>query len=286
MIIPTYRRYARLAACLRSLANCDFPRQHFEVIVVDLASGAPPRGVLAPFSGQIELAMIELGMGGLASARNAGAKHAQGEYLAFIDDDCAPTSDWLTALSSQVSPESGWAVSGKTVNALPNKLTSEATQALLDYRALHYRRDAHQVSIFSASNLAVAAADFRELGGFDESIPHTQGSERDFCDRWVSSGRKIIYNDEAVVLDAHTPSLSSFLRYHFDDGVGAFEFSRARARREEVTLPREQLNFRELVSYPYARRAGWRAPFLSTLIAVAQFTSSFGYFTARWRTSR
>jgi glycosyltransferase involved in cell wall biosynthesis len=32
-------------------------------------------------------------------ARNAGAKLAQGQYLAFTDDDCAPTPDWLTFLA-------------------------------------------------------------------------------------------------------------------------------------------------------------------------------------------
>jgi len=41
VVIPTYRRPERLVACLRSLAALDYPRDRFEVIVVDDGSGAP-----------------------------------------------------------------------------------------------------------------------------------------------------------------------------------------------------------------------------------------------------
>ena len=35
VIIPTHARPDRLAACLEALANLDYPRDRFEVIVVD-----------------------------------------------------------------------------------------------------------------------------------------------------------------------------------------------------------------------------------------------------------
>ncbi|MEP7270193.1 MAG: glycosyltransferase, partial [Acidobacteriota bacterium] len=214
VIIPSRLRHDRLAALLRSLVKCSYPQDRFEVIVIDEASGSPPRAVLAPFSGHLTLAMIELGIGGLARARNAGSKHAHGDFLAFIDEDCTPTSDWLNALGTRAATAPGAAIVGRTVNALPTKLTSEATQALLDFHSIHYRRDATHAEIFSASNLAIPANAFRELGGFDESMELAHASEVEFCHRWVKSGRQVNFLEEAVVLDAHTPSIRSYFREH------------------------------------------------------------------------
>jgi glycosyltransferase involved in cell wall biosynthesis len=164
IIIPTYRRPTQLAACLRSLVRCNYPRNRLQVIVVDEGSGTPPRATIAPFSGQIDLAMIELGSGGVARARNFGARHARGDYLAFIDDDCAVTSDWLSALASGLTSAPGCAVCGRTVNALPQRMTSEASQMRLDYLNLHYNtgpeRDRFICGVVPSNDRNVALDDF------------------------------------------------------------------------------------------------------------------------------
>jgi len=282
VIIPTYRRPAQLAACLRSLVRCDYPRDRLEVIVVDEGSGTAPRATIAPFSEQIDLAMIELGSGGAARARNFGAKHARGDYLAFIDDDCAATSEWLSALASRLTTAPDCAVCGRTVNALPQKMTSEASQMRLDYLSLHYNNGPERDRFAAVNNLAVPKPGFLELGGFDESFPLARGGERDFCGRWVSSGRKMIYDEDAVVLDAHTPTVWTFLREHFGNGLGAYSLQRARARRGEEKAPKESFGFYwDLVTFPFTRRAGWRAPLLAGLIAVSQCASAAGYCWAR-----
>ena len=41
IIIPTRNRPAQITACLRSVAALDFPRDRFEVIVVDDGSTTP-----------------------------------------------------------------------------------------------------------------------------------------------------------------------------------------------------------------------------------------------------
>lgn len=283
VIIPSHGQHDRLAAGLRALARCDYPRERVEVIVVDQASGAPPRVVLAGLSSQLDLAMIELGTGGLARARNAGARHARGDYLAFIDEDCAPTSDWLREVAAQFAMNPTVAVVGRTVNALPNKLTSEATQSILDFRSLHSRQEVGRAEIASGSNLFIPVIAYRELGGFDESDRLSNGNEQEFSDRWIRSGRQIIYLPEAVVLDAHTPSIGSFLREHFNQGSGACQLNRKRVREDETQLATGQPTLSELMHYPFERRAGWRAPFLSILIATAQCSRSIGYQATRWR---
>ena len=92
MIIPTHNRNAQVQTCLQALALQVYPRDHFEVIVVDDGSASPPREIVASFSKALNVTLLAEPHGGPSTARNAGAARARGEFLAFTDDDCAPNS--------------------------------------------------------------------------------------------------------------------------------------------------------------------------------------------------
>jgi len=53
LIIPTYQRPAQLSTCLRALAQLDYPRDRFEVIVVDDGSETPVDTVVDPFMNEL-----------------------------------------------------------------------------------------------------------------------------------------------------------------------------------------------------------------------------------------
>jgi hypothetical protein len=178
------------------------------------------------------------------------------------------------------------AVIGRTVNALPGKLTSEASQAIFDYRSLHSRQRSGGAEILSAVNLAIPANAYRELGGFDEAEELSNGSEREFSDRWLRSGRSIRFLPDAVVLAAHTPSLGSFLKAHFARGSGACQLARKRESGEDTQNGAPEPTVRDLMHYPFERRSGWRAPFLSILVGIAESARSLGYRSTRWRLVR
>ena len=96
IIVPTYNRPRQLADCLRALSALDYPRRRFEVIVVDDGSASPLAEVVAPFHPLFRLTLVTQDNAGPAAARNTGAALAQGEFLAFTDDDCLPSGRWLT----------------------------------------------------------------------------------------------------------------------------------------------------------------------------------------------
>lgn len=49
VIIPTFNRPDKLSACLGALAKLDYPRNRFEVVVVDDGSPTPLDSVVAAF---------------------------------------------------------------------------------------------------------------------------------------------------------------------------------------------------------------------------------------------
>jgi glycosyltransferase involved in cell wall biosynthesis len=102
VIVATYRRPSqRLRECLTALANQTYPHNLYEVIIVDDGSPISSRELVETFRCDLRIELLVQSRTGPAAARNNGARHATGEYLAFTDDDCAPAPDWLERLAER-----------------------------------------------------------------------------------------------------------------------------------------------------------------------------------------
>jgi len=212
IIIPTYNRQEQLDACLRAMRGLDYPRDQHEVVVI--ADGG--EAVAAPGVRLVR----QVPRGGPGRARNLGAARASGQYLVFTDDDCRPRKDWLRSIEARLTADPEAMVGGAIRNAAPENRYSTATQVIIDFLYQGVLR------FVATSNLAVPARAFLELGGFDSSWPIAGGEDREFCSRWVNSGRKLFLAPDAVVDHAHQLSLLSFWNQHFRYGRGACWFRR------------------------------------------------------------
>ncbi len=101
VVVPSRGDGRRLDALLAALEAQAFPRERFEVLLV--LDGAPvPAGLdgrLAALNGR---AIALERRGGPGAARNAGAKAARHEWLAFTEDDCEPAPDWLARAAARI----------------------------------------------------------------------------------------------------------------------------------------------------------------------------------------
>ena len=64
-----------MTVCLRALACRNYPRDRFEVLVVDDGSGTSPKAVVNPFLGQLNVRLLAQLHSGPAAARNYGVRH-------------------------------------------------------------------------------------------------------------------------------------------------------------------------------------------------------------------
>lgn len=282
IIIPTYARPEQLATCLQSLAYLDYPRNRFEVIVVNDGSEMPLEAVVAPFHSQFDVLLIAQPNAGPAKARNTGAARARGKFLVFTDDDCAPAPDWLKTLAARFATAPDCLIGGRTLNALPNNLYSTASQVLIDYLYKHYNADSNRSSFFASNNLALPADRFHALGGFDTTFPLPAGEDREFCDRWLHHGYEMIYAPEVQVYHAHKLTLPTFWRQHFNYGRGAFCFHQARSQRNDGRIKVEPLSFYfNLLTYPLSGALPQQALLLAALFVVSQVGNVAGFFWER-----
>lgn len=283
IVIPTYNRPERLAKCLESLTDLDYPRERFEAIVVDDGSAIPMESVVAEFREKIDITLISQANSGPASARNTGATKARGKFIVFTDDDCQPTSKWLKNLEIQFTTTPNCLVGGKTLNALPENLYSTASQLLIDYLYEYYNNDSDEPSFFASNNFALPTETFHQVGKFDTTFPLAAGEDREFCDRWLHHDYKMVAAPDAEIYHAHKLTLRSFWRQHFNYGRGAFHFHQLRAQRGLGKIKVEPLSFYyHLLSYPFIQPSHDQPKLLiSALFFLSQFANIAGFFWER-----
>ncbi len=282
IIVPTYNRPERLTKCIQSLTQLEYLHDDFEVIVVDDGSNTPLDNVVAVFTTQINLTIIRQANSGPAAARNTGAKHAIGKYLLFTDDDCAIAPNYLTKLKTSLDTTPNAMIGGRTLNALADNLYSTASQILIDYLYEYYNTNSQQPNFFASNNFALPADIFHTLGGFDTKFPLAAGEDREFCDRFLHHGYKMVYVPEVQVYHAHELSLMKFWRQHFNYGCGAFQFHSRRAFRTHDEIKVEPISFYfRLLTYPLKQPLNQPGLLLSLLLFVSQVANITGFFYAK-----
>jgi len=287
VIVPTYGRAAQLRECLRGLAELDFPRDRFEVIVVDDGGHPPAQLTLRESPAPFRLTVLPVPHAGPGAARNAGARHARGRFLAFIDDDCAPAPNWLGALEARVTAAPDRVIGGRTLNALPGNLWAAASQALHAYIFSYYNADPDAARFLTPANLAVPAAAFRAIGGFHPIFGTVPSEDREFCYRWLRRGHAMTYAPEAVVYHTRPLTVRSFCAQHFNYGRGAFYFHTVRARDGDGRVRLEPGSFYlNLFRSAFAEASGPRACALAILLGVTQAANASGFFWSKLRRPR
>jgi GT2 family glycosyltransferase len=283
VIIPSYRRPKELAGCLNAFRRIHYPKEDFEVIVVDDGSVPPLDRVIRPFSGSFELILLLKKNGGPASARNAGASHARGKFLAFTDDDCVPDRDWLYSLGKRLEVNGDCAVGGRTLNGIPGNPFSSASQVLMDCLYAHFNRDPDRARFFASNNLALPAQVFKKIGGFDTAFRRAAGEDRNLCERLRFMGTEMVFAPEAVVSHRHGMNFEGFLKQNRNYGRGSFLFHQRRTQERRVFFPDEGLRFYlELMLYPFFSGKVKRRILTGALFLISQMAVAVG-FLEEWR---
>jgi glycosyltransferase involved in cell wall biosynthesis len=204
VVIPIFNRREYVREQLESFGRVLYPRDCFEVIVVDNGStdGAweltrdlalKAEYSLACYRNPFDLRLPSV-------SRNFGVKQARGEIVAFTDSDCTVTPKWLNAGASAFGPGVG-IVYGRTVSdaqaakpVLHHTLNVDARKTYAETCNILYLRD-----------LILRA------GGFDETLVSVLkgpvwGEDTDLAYRVMALGYRGVFSEEAVVIHKVVPS--------------------------------------------------------------------------------
>lgn len=277
IIVPTYDRPQKLTACLASFVKLKYPGDRFEVIVVNDSTEISLETAVSPFKSQLNLQLLSQPNSGPATARNTGAVAAKGKFLVFTDDDCTVAQDWLQALENRFLATPDCLLGGRTINALADNIYSAASQQLIDYLYSYYNAIPDRAQFFTSNNFALPAAEFRNIGGFDTSFSLAAGEDREFCDRWLHSGRRAVYAPEVTVYHFHELTLRKFWRQQFNYGRGAFLFQQTTSGRAQNAKKMQHPSFYlNLLTYPFSQNLGIKMLLIAALFVLSQVAIAAG----------
>ena len=203
----TFRRPALLGQLLGDLAAQSRPPD--TVVVVDNDAAASAREVMASAQGRLPFALhyaVEPEQN-IARARNRTLSMAQGDWLAFLDDDERVGADWLTLMLSAATATGADGVLGPVFGVLPPE-----APAWLHRGRFHAQRPRRPTgSGIPRENLCINNALIRKASlqampqGFDPRYGLTGGEDSDFMNRLVDSGAVLRWCDEAIATEAVPP---------------------------------------------------------------------------------
>ncbi len=277
IVVPTRNRPNQVYTLLQALASLEYPKEKFEVILVDDGSEQCLDGVVAPFRSMLQVKLLRQNVGGCANARQHGVSMAQGTYLAFTDDDCLPQIHWLQIMEEHFGLEKECALTGPVQNALEGNCYSATTELLLHYIRIYSATAKGSRSFFPTNNIAFPAELFRRIGGMNPSWTVSGGEDRDLCYRWLAGGYSIRFLPDMRVLHAHHLNFQSFWRQHFHYGRGAFLYHYGYTPTGTSRIPFESADFYlRLLLFPFAQLPVQQALPVFFLLGVSQIATLTG----------
>jgi GT2 family glycosyltransferase len=267
VVVCARDRPVRLAACLRRLAGQEYP--NFEIVVVDnaTASGAVA-AVAGAHRGGAPCRYVAEPRRGLSWARNAGSAAANGEIIAFLDDDEEPDARWLAGIAAGFTR--GGDIGCVTGPILPARLDTPA-QEWFEQAGGHSRgftpavfsRHGPQNPLFprppfgAEGNMAFRREALARIGGFDVALgagtPARGGEDTLALSQVLLAGYRIAYEPAAFVRHHHHADPAGLGRQLYGYGVGLTAFYLALLRRQPRLLP-------TLLRLLPAAAAYWGAP--------------------------
>jgi GT2 family glycosyltransferase len=226
--IPTYNRADFLRQTLAGIVAQQFPRDHFEVLVIDNNSRDHTRAVVAEFAAAKPAPryLLELQQG-LDYARNRAIAEARGEIVLFGDDDILVAPDWIAQMAVPLLADPArriGAVGGEVIPVFPDGLPDWVREW---HAPLAFRADTGplppQHSPMGA-NLAFPKWVFEQLGPFHTALDRAAGNyfsggDSEMIRRVRAAGLEVWFSPAAAVQHQMPASRTTFRyarRHAFD----------------------------------------------------------------------
>ena len=208
IVVICFNEEVYLERCLLALKNQDYPRDRYEIIIVDNGSKDRSLQISRKYGDVVEVHQnIRVG-----ELRNIGAKIAKGSIVAFLDGDCEASKDWLAKISELSSAYPN------TINGSECIIDPEVPWVPIAWFCLNLA-GRHQVSALGATNFFMSREIFINEGGFRPGL--TTGEDAELFLR-LSQKFKIFSDSSLQVIHHGVPlNLKSFFRREMWHGLGA-----------------------------------------------------------------
>jgi glycosyltransferase involved in cell wall biosynthesis len=205
VVVSTFNGARTLKACLESLGKLRYP--DYEVIIVDDGSTDATPQIASLFPAFRYLRQPNRG---LSAARNAGIGAAQGEIVAFTDDDCRVDENWLFHLVGDLQRGDFDGIGGH--NFLPPEDSCVAAAVMASPGGpAHVMLTDREAEHVPGCNMAFLKSALDQIGGFDP-VFRQAGDDVDLCWRLLDAGYKLGFSHAGFVWHYRRSTVKAYLR--------------------------------------------------------------------------
>jgi GT2 family glycosyltransferase len=235
VVVCTFKRPFFLKKCIDSILLNRY--ENYEIIVVGQGTDKAPQKIIDEnFGGNASIHYVHTDIVGLSHARNIGCNSAQGEVIAFIDDDAMATVDWLEGYAEAfqtivpVPAMVGGMIEPDWETPTPRWYPAERQFLLGIYNIGNAMQPFPTKDLPIGANFAVQKSVVEEMGGFDTQVgfaasrknPMIAGEDSLLGLKVKAADYPIYYQPKAKVfhhINSAKLSRKYFFKRHFWEGV-------------------------------------------------------------------
>jgi glucosyl-dolichyl phosphate glucuronosyltransferase len=226
-IICTYNRSDFLTELLDKLLQQDFPKDQYEIIIVDNASTDKTYAIVEALiknNSDFNIRYVYEENQGLSFARNRGIQESRGQYIIYIDDDELPKNrDWLRNLIAVFDTHQADAVGGTIeldFRAKPPYWLTKSFHGWLGEFPAAQDEPYQTFSTINGGNMAFRKSVLLELDGFNQNLGRKgkhllAGEDTDLSHRLTEKDKTIFIAPNAImnhIIESNRLTKSYFIR--------------------------------------------------------------------------
>ncbi|MDC1054072.1 glycosyltransferase, partial [Alphaproteobacteria bacterium] len=157
----------------------------------------------------------------ISAKRNLGVKYSERKYVAFIDSDAFPSSDWLINANNTFREQNeAYCVGGPNISPQDQNFINNAVGAAQKSFLVSGKWNYHKkrgvnnyVSHVPSCNLIVIKSAYLKCHGMNEKI--YTGEDLDFCTKINDNGKRIYFDSNVIVFHYDRGFTNYFLQKIF-----------------------------------------------------------------------
>lgn len=200
IVIPVYNDASAIATTLSSLEKQNYPRDQYEMIVVDNGSTDDTVQTVKKF-GSVILLYEHKNFSSPYSARNRGIETARGDIIVLLDATCLPDENWLSeGIKCLIREKAGIAGGNVVFDFEGRKTTAKIFDSITNIKM---EESITERKVAKTANLFIDRKVFDNIGLFPEGV--RSGADIRWTRKATGHGVKLIFCEKACVTKPARP---------------------------------------------------------------------------------
>lgn len=263
VIVPAYNAEKTIAACIESLIAQEYPKERYEIIIVDNKSTDNTAAIIKQYP---VIYLLEDQIQTAYAARNRGIRQAKGNIIALTDSDCVADRHWIEEGVRHFNDDSVGVVGGLISGQKPEnwiELYQERRKAHNAEKSMSSENIKAKIATVPAGNLFIRISVLAKIGLFNQNLKG--GGDSELCYRIQNESEfALVFAPNALVYHRQCTSIRELIEQQ----------SRYGFTRMMILHAYYEPNIQKLQKYGFIKPMYWRIH--HTILGYVSSTFKYG----------